>query len=449
MKKKDKISDNYRKQVDDLLDDQSGFNFNNPLNQEELDEMWEEISTEMDMDEVWNGISSDLDVVMPVDSGYSLVVKSIAVVLIILFGMIPVQKILLDSHNDQPDKFIEKKQNEQPAEMTAKNKPGDPNAGEPVKGDLSSALRSSFDKNEDSNKPTPAESNRTALTQGTPIPVNNEIVSKVLAASGMTDSNLVVFPDNIPIEKSGIPPALFHYDLKKIKLFSKTDFDSLKINDNPSIAGSSFPLTERGKISAGLITLVKNTWLLNHETFDGFKSESLTTTEIVFHPDVGLSLNYSLNKNWLLQADVFFSSNIGQEYLKYIYGHYSRKKITLNYSTMDLSVKHKFTGSGNFIPRSSINVFAGSYISFLHYAYQKINTDLENIGSQYGKFDFGIRLGGEFELQIFNQLSIAPGLFLSIGIPNIYKGTGNIPGYFRQTHNGSAEFHLAFYLHPY
>jgi hypothetical protein len=417
------------------------------LNQEELDEIWEEISTEMDIGEVWNNISSDLDVVMPVDSGSGIIVKSIAAVLIILIGMIPVKKAILNSGISQPDVLIENKQNEQPAELITKNKPGDFNKEEQGKGDISPALRSSFDKSEDGNKPIPAERNRTGLTQGTPIPVRNEVVSRVLAVYKMADSNLVISPDIIPTEKSNIPPVLFPDDLKKIKLLSKTDFDSLKINDNSSAAGSSLPLTDRGRISGGLITLLKNTWLLNHETFDGFKSESLTTTEIVFHPDVGLSLNYSLNKNWLLQADGFFFSNTGQEYLGYYDGHYGRKKTTLRYSTIALSVKNKFSDISHFIPRSSINVLAGGYLSVLQYANQEKNTVLENIGSQYGKFDFGVRLGGEFELQIFNQLSIAPGLFLSIGIPNIYKGTDNIPGYFRKTHNGSAEFHLAFYLH--
>jgi len=444
---KDKIPENYRKQVDELLDDQSGFNFNNPLNQEELDEIWEEISTETDMDEVWNGISSDLDTVMPVDSGSSTIVKSAAIVLIILLGLIPVKKILLDSGISQPDILTENKQNEQSVEFTSKIIPEDSNIGIQTKEDISLALKKSINEGEEGNNPTLAEKKRADQTLGTPISVSSEIVSMVLAVSELTDSNLVVFPDNIPIEKFSISPVLFPDDQRMIKLLSKTDLVSLKINDNPSTDGSSLPSIYRGRISGGFITLFKNTWLLNHETFDGLKSESLTTTEIMFFPDVGLSLNYSLNKTWLLQTDLFFSSNTGQEYLKYIYGHYSRKKITLNYSTMDLSVKHKFTISGNFIPRSSINVLAGSYISFLHYAYQKINTDLENIGSQYWKFDFGFRLGGEFELQVFDQLSIAPGLFLSIGIPNIYKGTDNIPGYFRKTHNGSAEFHLTFYLH--
>ena len=112
MDRKDKISDNYRKQVDELLDNQSDLDLFIPLNQEELDEIWEEISTEMDIGEVWNEISSDLDIVMPVDSGSGIIVKSIAAVLIILIGMIPVRKNYwirkLVSHNI----LIENKQND-------------------------------------------------------------------------------------------------------------------------------------------------------------------------------------------------------------------------------------------------------------------------------------------------------------------------------------------------
>ncbi len=193
--------------------------------------------------------------------------------------------------------------------------------------------------------------------------------------------------------------------------------------------------------------MFKNSWLLNNETLDGLKSESLTTTEIVFFPDVGLSLSYSLNKNWLLQADGLIFSNTGQKYLGYYYGHYSRKEITLRYSTFALSVKYKNIGKEFSKHRSSINLLGGGYLSVLHSVNRKINFETENISSQYRKFDLGIRLGGEFELQILDQLSVAPGLFISLGIPNIYKGNSNIPDYLRRTHTGSAEFHLAFYFH--
>lgn len=447
MKGKENISGNYRKRVDESLDAQSDLRRLNSLSQEEVDEIWEEISLEMDIDEVWTGISSDLDNVMPVDSGSGIIVKSIAVVLIVLIGMIPVKKAILDSDIRHPDVSIDNKQNEQPAELNVKNKTGNSNTGELVKEYISLELRRSSDKSDDDNIPPPSETNINELTQGTPLLLSNGDILNISAFSERTDSNLIVPPDPEPNEKFTITPVILKDYMGKINLLPKTDIEKLKINGNSSAAGSSLTLSERGRISGGLITVYKNTWLLNYETFDGLKSESLNTTEFVYYPDVGLSLNYSLNSTWMFQAEGFISSNVGQEYLDYIYGHYSRKRITINYSSLVLSVKHRFTGSGNLIPHSSINVLAGGYISFLHYAYQKINTDLEHIGSQYEKFDFGIRLGGEFEFYVFDQLSIAPGLFLSLGIPNIYKGTRNIPGYLRKTHNGSAEFHLAFYYH--
>ena len=447
MKEKDKISEIYRKQVDELLENQSGYTIPEPLNQGELDEIWNEISTDMDLGEVWNGISSDLDVVMPVDSGSGMMLKTVAAVLIILIGMVPVKKAIQDSNITQPDILIENKQNEQPAELIVKNKSGDPNIGDQVKGDISPVLKGSLTEKGDGNKAALAVMDKINLTREKPKPVSNEIVSQVSIASGMAETNMVIYPDKISFEKSSIPPALFHDDLKMIKLFSEQNSDDLKIIDNSSGRGFTLPSTDRGRISGGLITVIKNTWLINHETLDGLKSESLNSSQIVFFPDAGLSLNYSLNRTWLIQADGFLSSNTGQEYLEYLYGHYSRKKITLRYSEIALSVKYKFSGSNQLLPRSSINVLAGGYFSVLNQANQEIGTDLENIGSQYKKFDFGIRVGGEFEFKIFDQLSLAPGIILSIGIPNIYKGTSTIPGYMIRTHNGSAEFQFALYYH--
>ncbi len=448
MKVKDKISDKFREQIDELLNNQSDNILFKPLDQEELDVIWEEISAEIDIGEVWNSVSSNLDIVMPVDSGSGIFTKSIAAVLIILISMIPVKKAFMDSHIDQPDNLVENRQNAQPAELIINNKPVDSNISQQKKEDGSPALRSSFDKSKDNNMVTLTERNRTGLTQGTPMPISNKIVSKVLAAIEMADSNLIIAKGHILNEKSNILPVLFPCDnLRNLIVFPEADFDNLKLNNNSSTSGYTLPSTGNGRISAGFIALFKNTWLLNNKTRDGLKSESLSSSEIVFYPDVGLSLNYSLNETWQIQADGFLFSNTGQEYLEYLYGHYVKEKITLKYSTFALSVKHKFTGSGRLLPGSSVNVLAGGYFSVLKNASHKIYPYTEDIKSQYGRFDFGVRLAGEFELQISNQLSIAPGLFVSLGMPNIYKGNDKIPGYLIRTHNGSAEFHLSFYYH--
>ena len=202
MKEKDKISDIYRKQVDELLENQSGRTIPEPLNQGELDEIWNEISTDMDLGEVWNDISSDLDIVMPVDSGSGIILKTVAAVLIILIGMVPVKKAIPDSNISQPDILIENKQNEQPAELIIKNKSVDSNIGDQVKGDISLVLKRSLTEKGDGNKPALAESDKINLTREKPKAVSNEFVSQVSAASGMAETDLVISPDKISFEKS-------------------------------------------------------------------------------------------------------------------------------------------------------------------------------------------------------------------------------------------------------
>ncbi len=447
MKDKDKILDDYRKKVDELLDDQGSLNLSKPLDQEEMDDIWDEISVELDLDEVWNNISSDLDVVMPEGSGSGIIVKYFAAVLIILFGIVFIRQAILVSDIHKPGVLTETKQNRQSPDQIVTIRTGDLNTGEQVKKELSPALRRSADKNENGNKTIPADRNTVGLIQGMPIPVNNQIVSEIVIAAEMADSNPVVSLHETPTEKSGVSPALIPVIPKRIDVLPKIDFDNLIINENPPASGFTLPSTDGGRFSAGLTVLFRNSWLLNSETRDGLKSETLNSTEIVFFPDAGLSLNYSINKTWLLQADGFFYSSAGQAYHDYIYGHYSSKKITLRYSTLALSVKYKFTCSSRLIPRSSVNVFTGGYFSVLHQVRQEINTDIVYIGSQYEKFDFGVRLGSEIELSLSDQLSLAPGLFMSIGIPNIFKGDCIFPGYLKETHNASVGFNLAFYYH--
>ena len=390
MKKADNISDRYRKEVNELIDNQSEFNLISPLVQDEADEIWEEISNEMDLADVWNDISSDLDRVMPKDPVSGIIPKSIAIGLIILIGAIFVKKAILDSDIVQQNVLIEKKENEQTTGLILKNIPVHFNKGDQIKTELLPVLSKSYDKNKVGIETNPAKSNIKDLNSGKPIPVYNAANSKDLVTPDMVDLNLIHLRQNIPVDETDIPPEIIPNDLKRIKMPHTTDFNSLNIIDNPSASGFSAPITDRGRISAGIITLLKNTWLLNQETLDGLKSETLNTTVIVFYPDFGLSLNYSLNKTWLLQADGFLYSKTGQEYYDYIYGHYSKKTITLNYLTVALSFKYKLTGRNYFMHRTSMYLIAGGYISVLHQACQKINTDVENIGFEYAKYDYGI-----------------------------------------------------------
>jgi hypothetical protein len=447
LRKKDKISDEYRKNIDALINDQSSFNPAESLDQFEENGMWEEISTEIEINEVWRNISSGLDNLAPFYPVNGLIVKSVAIVLIILSGTVPVQKSLLISNTSYPDLFNGIEMNDKVITSEISDNYYDSGTLVKITNDSPIELINSYTVSEIAITSIPEKKNVSDLIPDLPTSVPVGSLNGLFPESELIYSNDLSINDEITAEIPAIPSKLNTGSAINIESLYGSEFRNLRINNNSYIGGYRFASINRGRVSGGLITSFKNTWLLNQETYDGLKSESLRTTKIVFSPDVGVSLNYSFNKSWLLQADAFLYSGTGQRYQEYIYGRYSRKSITLRYSMIAFSVKYRSqVNNGSVIP-SSINLFAGGYLSVLHRAYEKINTNVENIASQYRKFDTGIRLGAEYEFQFTTGLSIAPGVFMTLGIPNIYKGDIYIPGYLRRTHNGSAGFQLAFYYH--
>lgn len=449
MKDKDKISDIFKRRIDEIIDNQSYNKPVRPTERHDIDESWEKISFELDIDEVWTGVSHHLNKIMPADSGSGIILKFVASVLIILTGICPVKKDPPYSRIVYSNISVLDQKYENADDSSSENLSADRVADEKSKKGISNGSRTIPDYKESSWISPKAEVRTNSLTTSVPLSISNDVVLMVLNVPGEIQSERRISITDRPEEVTINPEISASENSGKIKLPNKTGFeDRVKAG---IMTASSLPLSSNGKgrFSGGYSVMCKNTWLLNHETFDGLKSESLNTTEIVIFPDVGLSLLYSVNKKLLLQSDGFFYSNTGQKYFEYISGHYSRKEIVLKYSTIALSAKYRFILNGGLIPRSSINLIAGGYLSALHHADQKINSDLEHVGSQYIRYDLGVRLGSEIELPLNNDLSLAPGIFLSYGIPNIYKGDGYIPGYLRRTHNAGAELHLTFYYHFY
>ena len=90
MEKDNKIPGENSRKADSIFNNRSGSDQYSFLSQEEIDQMWKEISSDLEIEELWGRISDDLDVVMPVRYGYSIILKSIAALIIILIGLVPV-----------------------------------------------------------------------------------------------------------------------------------------------------------------------------------------------------------------------------------------------------------------------------------------------------------------------------------------------------------------------
>ena len=457
MDRNDEISDNYRHKIRELLESESEKDNLSGLNRSEADELWENISEELDIDEVWERLATGLDSVMPVLPRRRLIRISIPALVMIVLIIITVKDV---DHFLQPVRYEQETVtviDGQVAEGNINNKVDYPESEKPVGTEILSVSRKS-----DSNikEVTAEEETNTGLNETTNSVPGNVADKDASDSSALKASTPLFSKTGFSYDNYGIPGIPFSGYPENLNPGLTEIQDILQTGWNSGIPGSLYLSNNRARYSAGLITTFKNTWLLSNETLEGFKSKSENTTEIVFYPDLGLSLIYMLNDKWGLQADAFLSSNTGQDYFEYYGGHYSRKKITLNYTTAVFSVKYRVIKNNN--PVASINLLAGTSISVLHYAYlyytyekyyseneiyRKSTSEPENIGLYYRKFDLGVRLGGELEFKLSNQLSLAPGTFVSVGIPNIFKGSEDIPGYLKRTRNGSAEIRLGIYYH--
>jgi hypothetical protein len=446
LKDRDKISYYYHRQVEDILDNQSDLKFFDPLNREELEEIWEDMSVRMDIDEVWSSISSDLDQVMPVSAGTGIIVKSVAIFIVVLTAIIPARKEIIESGNVIQDVLIVNNTGKAASGPDLFDKGQSTSAENRLTGVISPSLESTSTRCPDSKTILPsAEGVKEVSKKEMPEYPGKKVYVNDLTVSEKNNQYLIAPPCIMPPDRSVIRPASIPGDIEKIDLVSGSSYGNLKISSHSSGVRLTLPSFYRGRVSGGLITVFRNTWLLNHETIDGLRPESLTTTNIIFFPDIGLSMTYSLNRTWALQGDLFLYSGTGQEYHAYIYGHYSRKEIILRYTTTALSAKYKFSSGKDNMSRVSLNLIGGCYFSFLQNAYRRINEDIEKIGSEYDKLDFGIRLGSEVELNICDNFSVAPGLFFSLGLNNISRGISNVPDFTGKTHNLSEGFHLSFY----
>jgi len=445
VKGKDNIEEIYREQVERFTEDQPETGSRSSLLPEELDEIWEDVSSGLDIGNFWLQISSGLDKNLPPHHGPGFFQKCCAAIILILSVLIYVEKTVTEPDAIKQETLTEKNGTEPPGnsitERYCDETTGDSDSQQSY---LPSASADIIEKNtngarSDHSKKTPVRSHPNTnparelqLTSAAPVPEEDQ---------------LACLFGTYPVDRTWNQSLYSSVNPEIQVIIYREDNGSLKTGRSV-VTGNPVQIQDKaGRFYGGVITTFKNTWLLTQETFNGLRPESLNTTEFVVFPDAGLSLGYVFTDNWSAQAEAFLYSSTGQKYHDYIFGRYGRKKIVLRYSTLAFRTRYKITGKGYIPNRSSFSFTAGSYLSFLHNADQVINKEVSKVKSDYSRFDFGIMLGGEFELNLNEYLSVAPGLNLTLGLTNIYKGNGNTEGNLGRTHNGSAGFQLSIYYH--
>lgn len=202
-------------------------------------------------------------------------------------------------------------------------------------------------------------------------------------------------------------------------------------------------------LSLGLSLGVKNTWLFSNQTFLAITGYNGHRAKVSLIPDMAFNIRYQAAPRIELEAGLSFSSNIGQSYMQYIYGRFSRKDINLNY--IHGEVLGNYLGRRWAIGQNTVrlNTTFGFYFAGLNNAYEAIDGEIFDQVSYYQNIDYGLILGQGIDIEMTGNFTFSPGLRLTWGLHNIHKRVPDSPEFMWRTHNRSIELRFAvFYNLP-
>ncbi|WP_430814457.1 hypothetical protein [Carboxylicivirga sp. RSCT41] len=193
--------------------------------------------------------------------------------------------------------------------------------------------------------------------------------------------------------------------------------------------------------TTGVVTALKNTYLLNAETYEGFSSTGMNNSKMTFQPDFGLTIQYAINTKFIFETNLFAASSLKQGYKTYSYGQYVNKETELNYYGAELAIKHnaRYSLVGERLLRRNIG---GVYINHLQSASETLSNTSSDVSSRYASVDYGLIIGQEFEIRSNGPVKVTTGLAVKYGLPNVYVGDDKHPAKLNKTHNASLEFRI-------
>ncbi|MDY0201967.1 MAG: hypothetical protein RBR40_13375 [Tenuifilaceae bacterium] len=404
-----------------MTSDKFDIEYNKWLQQVEVgegDSVWNEIQDELDLIETWDNISAHLDVVTP-QKGRTIFMSYIkplaAAAAIILLMLLPIK--YLTDETITPPIFSE----QQSAESKV-------------------------------NKLTP---DRTipATQRKEEAPHITEISTPLFASSNKVTSTFTA--ENRPIEFSETKDtndSFLNKDSEAItlnRILARSFNTSLLLASNDAtileIAETQNPIyTETTKSSGfhfrvlevGLVYGYKNTWLLNHETFNGLNPTKLGNTLPTFHQDIGASSTLEFNKRHQIGVEFLWKSETGQNYKQYINASFVDKSINLKYSKLQTFYywnSKKFRGQA----------ILGGYIARLSMAEELQEKARFSVDNRYTNLDYGLVAGYQYSISLSNAIIIKPSVRVTYNLMNIFKGDDIMPSHFKKTKNLAASFNVS------
>lgn len=169
-------------------------------------------------------------------------------------------------------------------------------------------------------------------------------------------------------------------------------------------------------LHVGIITGIKNTWLLNPETAYGLNPSTLSDTRATWAPEAGITMEALLWDKHHVGINLLLVSPVKQNYRQYINARYTNRTIQLNRQRLQLYYAQPMA--------AGTAITGGLYVARLSRASEQIgNYSSNTITGNYRQWDYGVTAGVRQSFPLWGRLSIDASAQVVLGIPNIYRGS--------------------------
>lgn len=215
-----------------------------------------------------------------------------------------------------------------------------------------------------------------------------------------------------------------------------------------SLLLDSIPLTDTTKSKApfirfnsiGIVGNVKNSWIINNATKASFNNESLINTEITYSNDFGLSGQFSLRSQQIIQLSYWFSARNTQNYYQYYNANYSKKEFKMAYQSFTVDLLQPIFSTENYL-------LIGFQFAKIGTVKEMLADNFYDISNNYSDWNYGIDFGLQKIYKLHPKLSIQPAVRLHYGLRNIFEGNEFIPKEFDKTRPAYISLDLRFNYH--
>lgn len=231
-----------------------------------------------------------------------------------------------------------------------------------------------------------------------------------------------------------IKPEMFGYEEEfypEIPLKFNQNITQWEGDDTKEVKPKNFQIAY-----TGLLTGIKNTWLLNYETFNGLKRSTLSATVPTYRKESGFLVAIKLKEKHTVATELFWQSESGQKYMDYRNASYAQRDIRLSYLKAQMYY---------LLPNSYLrgDLIAGGYIAYLNQGQEVMEQTRMDVSGDYASFDYGLVTGYQVNVPLGRRLAFIPSVRLNYNLTNIFSGNDNLPAEYKKTRNAAVSLNAA------